>query len=210
MATQTLEFNATTGLTITAKLFALESDTVVATATATERTNDKGRYRAIFTDVAAGDYRLNGFVSSVGGFVNEVYTLLLATDVYLPRSETSIAAVQVLPLSGTVVSRTDGTNITLFTSEQTSVSIAVVDEDGTAVDLTGMVLEIVFERLDRTDVSVIADGSITRSSNTITFTVPTAVTSNESDKRWSLRNTNNDVVLLRGMVTVSYAAGNDA
>ena len=88
MATQTVEFNATTGLTITAKLFALGSDTVAASVVATEKTNDKGRYEAEFTNVAAGEYRLNGFVGSTGGYVNEIYDLTLSTDTFFPRSET--------------------------------------------------------------------------------------------------------------------------
>ncbi len=99
MATQILEFNATGGLTITAKLFAVESDTVVASVTAVEKTNDKGRYRATFTDVAAGDYRLNGFVGAVGGFANEIYKLTLANDVFLPDSERLQAVVTAAILS---------------------------------------------------------------------------------------------------------------
>lgn len=87
MATQTLEFDAGTGLTISCKLFALESDTVVATVAATEKTNDKGRFSVAFTDVPAGAYRLNGFVGAVGGFVNEIFDLTLTTDVFHPRSE---------------------------------------------------------------------------------------------------------------------------
>lgn len=88
MVTQTLEFNATTGLAITAKLFALGSDTVVASVVATEKTNDKGRYEAEFTNVASGEYRLNCFVGSVGGYANEIYDLTLSTDTFFPRSET--------------------------------------------------------------------------------------------------------------------------
>lgn len=84
---QTLEFNAASGLTISCKLFALESDTVVDTQTATEKTNDKNRYSVEFADVPAGAYRLNGFVGAVGGFVNEIYDLSLDTDVFIPRSE---------------------------------------------------------------------------------------------------------------------------
>lgn len=87
MATQSLEFNATSGLTITAKLFALEADTVVASVVATEKTNDKGRYVAAFTNIAAADYRLNGFIGASGGFANEIYTLTLTTDVFFPWSE---------------------------------------------------------------------------------------------------------------------------
>ena len=86
MATQTLEFNAGTGLTISCKLFALGSDTVVATASATEKTNDLNRYSVAFTDLAAGAYRLNGFVGAVGGFVNEIFDVEASTATYFPRS----------------------------------------------------------------------------------------------------------------------------
>lgn len=89
MATQSLEFCAATGLTIVCKLFSSGSDTVVATVTAVEKTNDKNRYVASFTNVPAGLYRLNGFVSSVGGFANEDYDLTLETATFLPLSESS-------------------------------------------------------------------------------------------------------------------------
>ena len=87
---QVLEFNAGTGLTISCKLFAIGSDTVVSTQTATEKTNDKNRYSVTFTDIPAGAYRLGGFVSGTGGFANEVYDLLLADGTYYPRSESSV------------------------------------------------------------------------------------------------------------------------
>lgn len=58
METQTVEFLTVSGQTVTAKLFALGSDTEVASASATEATNRKGTYTAEFTDVAAGTYRL--------------------------------------------------------------------------------------------------------------------------------------------------------
>jgi hypothetical protein len=87
VATQTLEANATPGLTITGKVFALESDTVAASVVGTAKTNDSGRYLFAFTDLPAGAYRFNGFASGVGGFINEVYDLTLTTDVFIPRSE---------------------------------------------------------------------------------------------------------------------------
>ena len=59
MATQTVEFSAPPEQTITAKLFAAGSDTVVQTASGvTEATNRAGVYSATFADVAAGLYRL--------------------------------------------------------------------------------------------------------------------------------------------------------
>ena len=87
MATQTLEFNSQSGNTVVAKLFAIGSDTVVASVTATEKTNDKNRFTAVFTNVAAGRYRLNGFVGSIGGFANETYKLTLTTATFYPDSE---------------------------------------------------------------------------------------------------------------------------
>lgn len=86
---QTLEFNASPGLanTITAKLFALGADTIIASAVAIEKTNDKGRYVVVFTDVPAGRYRLNGFVGSTGGYAKETYRLLLLTAKFYPDSE---------------------------------------------------------------------------------------------------------------------------
>ena len=59
MATQSVEFSAPSGQTVTARLFSAGSDTVVQTASAvTEATNRDGVYTATFTDAAAGLYRL--------------------------------------------------------------------------------------------------------------------------------------------------------
>ena len=90
MATQTLEFSAGTSLTISCKLFAIGSDVVVDTLTATEKTNDLNRYSVDFVDVPAGAYRLNGFVGGTGGFANEIYDLTLTTATFLPRSEAAV------------------------------------------------------------------------------------------------------------------------
>lgn len=65
MATQTVEFRSPPSQTVTAKLFAVGSDTQVASVSSTEATNRKGTYSAAFTDVAAGEYELIAFVGSV-------------------------------------------------------------------------------------------------------------------------------------------------
>jgi len=66
MATQTVEFAAAPGQTITARLFAAGSDTVVQTASAvTEATNRDGVYSATFTDAAAGLYKI--IATNAGG-----------------------------------------------------------------------------------------------------------------------------------------------
>ncbi|MFZ9091412.1 MAG: hypothetical protein ACO3FE_15135, partial [Planctomycetaceae bacterium] len=59
MATQTVEFSAPPGQTITVRLFSPGSDTVAETATAvTEATNRDGVYSATFTDAPAGLYKI--------------------------------------------------------------------------------------------------------------------------------------------------------
>ena len=87
MATQTIEFNASPGLTLTTKLFALGSDTVVASVSATGKSNDNGRYTAAFTNVPVGRYRMNAFAGSIGGFANETYRLELITATFFPDAE---------------------------------------------------------------------------------------------------------------------------
>jgi hypothetical protein len=62
MATQTVEFRAAPGLTLTAKLFNVGSDSVVQTASAvTEAANRKGTYAATFTDPGAAEFELIAF-----------------------------------------------------------------------------------------------------------------------------------------------------
>lgn len=208
MATQTLEFSAGTGLTISCKLFAVASDTVVATATASEKTNDKNRYSVAYTDVPAGTYRLNGFVSGVGGFVNEVYDLTLSTATFQPRAEGLFSAT-VLPLDATVVDRVAGTTINLFTNETPSIAVAVVDGSGAAVDLTNLTLEIVIEIRPSTDVAVIANANISKANGSFSFTVPSAVTNAARACKWALRKTSDSSVLVQGDLFVNYAPTND-
>lgn len=97
MATQTLEFNCTPGLTITAKLFAPGSDTIVDSVTATEKINHMGRYYADYTDVPAGNYELVGFIGVIGGFANEKYTLTADTATFYPLAETILWRYDMVP-----------------------------------------------------------------------------------------------------------------
>lgn len=81
-STQTVEFRAVTGQTVTAKLFAAGSDTEVASVTATEQTNRKGTYRADFTDVAAGEYQLLAFNATPTPLASWWVTLTLTTATF--------------------------------------------------------------------------------------------------------------------------------
>lgn len=81
-ATQTIEFRAVTGQTVTAKLFAAGSDTEVASVSATEQTNRKGTYQAAFTDVAAGEYQLLAFNATPTPLASWWVTLTLTTATF--------------------------------------------------------------------------------------------------------------------------------
>lgn len=82
MATQTVEFRAPTGLTITAKLFSFGSDTQVASVSATEATNRKGTYSAAFTSIAAGEYQLIAFDATPTPVASWWVTLTLTTATF--------------------------------------------------------------------------------------------------------------------------------
>jgi len=66
MGTQTVEFRAATGRTLTAKVFLPGSDTVVQSASAVvEATNRLGTYTATFTDLPIAEYEIIGFSSGI-------------------------------------------------------------------------------------------------------------------------------------------------
>lgn len=67
MATQTIEFEAPSGLTLTVRLFLKGSDTIAYTASSvTEQTNRKGIYQAIFSNVSDNLYQLIAASSGIG------------------------------------------------------------------------------------------------------------------------------------------------
>ena len=100
MATQTIEFRSPPSQTITAKLFAVGSDTEVASVSTTEATNRKGTYAAAFTDVPAGEYELIALVSTTPvaqWFVT--LTLTTATFQVYDKSQTVLMVADVLNAS---------------------------------------------------------------------------------------------------------------
>jgi len=86
MATQTVEFRSPPSQTVTAKLFAIGSDTEVASVSSTEATNRKGTYSAAYTDVAAGEYELIALVGAVP-VARWFVTLTLTTATFQARDK---------------------------------------------------------------------------------------------------------------------------
>ena len=134
MATQTVEFRSPPSQTVTAKLFAVGSDTEQASVSATEATNRKGTYSAAFTDEAAGEYELIAFVGSVP-VARWFVTLTLTTATFQARDkvgavELDSAAILAVAdqvwdeaMSGHTTAGTYGGRIVRATSGNTDVQI---------------------------------------------------------------------------------------
>lgn len=215
MATQTLEFTAATGLTITCKIFAVGSDTLVDSATATEKTNDLNRYSVSYTDIPAGTYRLNGFVGAVGGFANEIYDLTLTTGVFYPRSEQEVSSTPpdvIVNVTPSVVIQPDddaiNRNLTMYTDESDTYSFSLFENDLiTPVDLSGITPEFKVSDLNDELLYTIgaADIDITGTDNNTVSFPKTSLTEDDFDGKWGLRDTaNGDKVVAYGKIKVIY------
>ena len=100
MATQTIEFRSPPSQTITAKLFAVGSDTQVDSVSTTEATNRKGTYAAAYTNGPAGEYELIALVSTTPvarWFVT--LTLTTATFQVYDKSQTVLMVADVVNAS---------------------------------------------------------------------------------------------------------------
>ena len=119
------------------------------------------------------------------------------------RDDVGAIGINVYPVSASTPERVNGTTLTFYRDESRSVSVV------TDFTLTSLVLEFVVEDAEGNDVLVIADGSISRSGQTFTVAVTTAVTGTVSNYRWSLRDiTSGNSVIARGVLTVQDAASN--
>lgn len=119
------------------------------------------------------------------------------------RDDIGAIGINVYPISASTPERVSGTTLTFYRDESRSVSVA------TDFTLTSMVLEFVVEDAEGNDVLVVPNASISRSGQTFTVAVTTAVTGTVSNYRWSLRDiTSGNSVIARGVLTVQDAASN--
>jgi len=96
VATQSVEFSAPPNQTLTVRLFAAGSDTIVQTAgTVTAATNRAGIYTAAFTDVPAGEYKLIATTAAGTPLANWWTKLTLTTATFqayeMPESRSPTA-----------------------------------------------------------------------------------------------------------------------
>ena len=123
MATQTIEFRSPPSQTITAKLFAVGSDTQVDSVSTTEATNRKGTYAAAYTNVPAGEYELIALVSTTPvarWFVT--LTLTTATFQVYDKSQTVLMVADVVNASALAADAVAEIQSGLSTLTQTQVT----------------------------------------------------------------------------------------
>jgi len=113
--------------------------------------------------------------------------------------------VVVYPVISNSPQRTNETTLKAYIGESSPFDVAPVDAQGNAVDTTGMTLQVTIEDRQTNDVEVIADGAITKTATSYSFTT---VTSNITlgQKTWSCRNiAGGDLVISTGNYVVSPA-----
>ena len=234
MAVQTIEFIAANGLTLSAKLFGLNSDILVQQASSVvESANRKGVYLSTFSDVPAGSYLLLAFSGSNSVAIWEVY-LTLATATfrsYDPISPTSIRAslgmntnnldTQLQTINNNITAssspilypiftktpdRISDSKINVFYNEEIDIDIVITDENGELVDVTSKTLKVVIEDYLGDDIKIIANQDIIKSNGNITFSIDSVVTSNVGQYKYSVRDiTNKNIVLAYGVLDVQYS-----
>jgi hypothetical protein len=118
----------------------------------------------------------------------------------LPGTQT----INVYPVSASTPERVAGTTLTFYRDESRSVSVV------TDFTLTNLTLQFTVEDQDGTDVYTLANASITRSGQTFTVPVTTAVTGGNGQYRWSMRDITGggNSVIAMGVLTVQEAASN--
>lgn len=95
MATQTVEFLAVYGSTLTARLYAVGGSTIIQTASAvTEISGKPGVYLATFTDAPAAEYELHAYLTAGTVPVARWYVTLTLTTATFAAYDTTVRSVQ--------------------------------------------------------------------------------------------------------------------
>jgi hypothetical protein len=120
------------------------------------------------------------------------------------RDDINAIGINVYPVQASTPERVQGTTLTFYRNESRSVSVV------TDFTLTSLTLQFTVEDADGVDVYTLANGSISRSAQTFTVAVTTAVTGNLGQYRWSMRDISGggSSVVAMGVLTVQEAASN--
>jgi len=120
------------------------------------------------------------------------------------RDSVGVIGINVYPVSASTPERVAGTTLTFYRDESRSVSVV------TDFTLTNLTLQFTVEDQDGNDVYTLNNASITRSGQTFTVPVTTAVTGGNGQYRWSMRDITGggNSVIAMGVLTVQEAASN--
>jgi hypothetical protein len=119
------------------------------------------------------------------------------------------STVNVLPYTGAVPDRVEGTTIKVFYNELTNVSVGVTDSAGSAVDVSAKTLRFIVEDRFGNDILTIDDASITKVTSTFTIQIPQSMTDTiGANYKWALRDLTSSLntVLMHGQIIVAEAA----
>ena len=167
---------------------------------------------AFTTAVADGEYAITQLEYPYAvGVVDIVGT---TANVYGTFEEMDAAAggggsTTVLPVIGYVDTSISETTVPLFVGDTSTRMITCVDSSGGDYDVEALTLVIVVETKDKVDVSVIADGDLTKSANTVTFTPTAEMVESRRVLRFALRQTSDNAVIVYGIMPVTYAPQED-
>jgi hypothetical protein len=123
------------------------------------------------------------------------------------------STVNVLPYTGAVPDRVEGTTIKVFYNELTNVSVGVTDSAGSAVDVSAKTLRFIVEDRFGNDILTIDDASITKVTSTFTIQIPQSLTDTiGANYKWALRDLTSSLntVLMHGQIIVTEAAEDEA
>jgi hypothetical protein len=120
------------------------------------------------------------------------------------RDSVGAIGINVYPVSASTPERVAGTTLTFYRDESRSASVV------TDFTLTNLTLQFTVEDQDGNDVYTLANASITRSGQTFTIPITTAVTGGLGQYRWSMRDITGggNSVIGMGVLTVQEAANN--
>jgi hypothetical protein len=111
-----------------------------------------------------------------------------------------------LPASSRSAIRASGTTLSAFVGEEITFTIFPLDALGNEIDPTLYTLRVVVEEQDKTDVQIIEDVDLTKTSTSYSFTITSATTATARTLRWSARQTASNLVFSQGTLNIAYAA----
>lgn len=162
-------------------------------------TNRPGHYSFDLTGIAAGDYIVVS-ASPLGTWnIRITATQVLVSETFTDLEQTSIS---ISPLSFSVTSGTvSGRNRLTFYNDGIQV-VTIVRTDGLEFD--GTTMTFVIEKADNTELSTVT--GLSSLTNSINIEIPSISYDNTPNKKWSLRRTLDDSVVMFGPALMEYVA----